>query len=96
MITVLATFKALPGKEAILAEGCTAIAKEVREKEKGCLMYVPLVSVENPAEIVFLEKYVDQEAMQAHLQSTYFIAATARFPELLEGKPVMKIFKELV
>jgi len=84
MITVLATFKALPGKEAILAE------------EKGCLMYVPLVSVENPAEIVFLEKYVDQEAMQAHLQSPYFIAATARFPELLEGKPVMKIFKELV
>lgn len=95
MITVLARLKAKPGMESILAEGCIALAKEVHEKEKGCLMYIPHVSIENPAEIVFFEKYADQEALQAHMQSPYFMAVAAKFPELLDGKPVIQILKEL-
>lgn len=95
MITVLAKLKAKPGKETILAEGCIALAKEVREKEKGCLMYIPHVSTENPSEIVVFEKYVDRDALTAHMQSPYFLAAAANFPEILDGQPVIQILNEL-
>jgi quinol monooxygenase YgiN len=95
MITVLARLKARPGMESLLAEECMALAREVREKEKGCLMYIPHVSKENPAEIIFFEKYTDQEALQTHMKSPYFTAVAVKFHEILEGQPVIQILKEL-
>lgn len=61
----------------------------------GSRNYIPLVSVENPAEIIVVEKYADQEALQAHMQSPYFMAVAAKFPEILDGQPVIQILKEL-
>lgn len=95
MITVFAKLKAQPGKESILAEGCIALAKEVHEKEKGCLMYIPHVSVENPAEIIVFEKYSDKEALKAHMESPHFLAVAAKFPDLLDGDPLIQILTEL-
>ena len=72
MITLIARIIAKPGKEALLAEEIVKIARIVREQEKGCLMYVPYVSANNAAEITFLEKYADQDAVDAHVQTPYF------------------------
>jgi quinol monooxygenase YgiN len=72
MVTLIARIIAKPGKEALLAEECIKIARIVREQEKGCLMYIPHVSVNNPAEITFVEKYADQDAFDAHGQTPYF------------------------
>lgn len=95
MITVLAKLKAQPGKEASLAEVCIALAKEVRENEKGCLMYVPHVSVDNPAEIFIFEKYADQEALKNHREMPHYKAAREKFREILDGQSVVHILNEL-
>ena len=95
MVTLIAKLKAVVGKEAILAGECVKIAMEVREKENGCLMYVPHVSTENPGEIVFVEKYESQEALDAHLQTAHFKALAKKFKDLLDGPPVLQFYKEL-
>ncbi|MHB8916909.1 MAG: putative quinol monooxygenase [Desulfocucumaceae bacterium] len=95
MISLVAVLEAQPGKEAHLAEECAALAKSVRENEAGCLMYVPHVSVKNPAKIVFFEKYKDQEALEGHRQTPHYKAASAKFKEMLTGAPEVTILKEL-
>ncbi|RJQ24781.1 MAG: antibiotic biosynthesis monooxygenase [Peptococcaceae bacterium] len=95
MVTLIARLKAKPGKETILIGECVDIAREVREKEKGCLMYVPHVSIENPGEIVFIEKYESREAFDAHLQTAYFKALAEKLEDLLDGPPVLQFLKEL-
>lgn len=90
MITIIARLKARPGKEKILADGCVQFVKVVREKEKGCTMYEPYVNPENPAEIIVLEKYIDQEALDNHFQTEHFQALAANFDELLDGPPILE------
>lgn len=96
MITLIAKAKAKPGKEALLAEECTKLAKKVRENEKGCLMYIPHVSAENPAEIIFIEKYTDQEAFNAHVQTPYFKAYKEATAGFVEGDTQLQFIKELI
>jgi len=96
MITLIARLKAQPGKEALLAEECIKLAKNVRENEKGCLMYIPHVSTENPAEIVFVEKYTDQEAFNTHGQTPYFKAYKEKCGGLTDGNSQLQFIKELI
>ncbi|MDD4239206.1 MAG: putative quinol monooxygenase [Desulfotomaculaceae bacterium] len=96
MITLIARLKAKPGKEALLAEECVKLAKHVRENEQGCLMYIPHVSTENPAEIIFVEKYTDQEAFNAHGQTPYFKAYKENSAELIDGNSQLQFMKELI
>ncbi|MHB1651735.1 MAG: putative quinol monooxygenase [Desulfitobacteriaceae bacterium] len=95
MVTVIAILKAKQGKEAELAEACRELAKEVRQKEEGCLMYIPHISAEDTGKIVFFEKYKDPEAQKAHRQSEHFRAAGAKFKELLDGGPELQVLSEL-
>lgn len=95
MVTLIARIIAKPGKETLLAEETVKIARTVREQEKGCLMYIPHVSVSNPAEITFIEKYVDQEAFDAHIQTPYFKQFREITSEYVaEGLPI-QFLKEL-
>lgn len=96
MVTLIAKVKAKPGKEALLAEECIKMAQKVRENEKGCLMYIPHVSAENPAEIVFIEKYIDQEAFNTHVQTPYFKAYKEKSVDLAEGASQIQFIKELI
>jgi len=95
MITVIARLKSKPGQETLLAQGCKQLAREVREKEEGCLMYIPHVSADNPAEILFVEKYIDQAAFDAHVQTPYFKTMTAQFSAILAEEPSLQIMREL-
>jgi quinol monooxygenase YgiN len=72
MVTIIAKLTAVPGKEAFLAKECEKMAKTVRENEKDCLEYVPHVSIEDPAVIVFVETYRDAAAFDYHLTTPYF------------------------
>ena len=95
MLTLLATLKTKPGKEAELTEICTQLAKEVLAKEKDCLMYIPHVVRNDPTEIIFFEKYKDKEAFEAHGSSVYFQEAAQKFEDLLEGKIQIKFLEEV-
>lgn len=95
MITILAILKAHVGKEIELAEACAQLAKEVRAKEKGNLMYITHVTANDPTEIIFLEKYQDEQARADHRHSAHFIEAGSKFKDLLAAPPVIKILNEL-
>lgn len=95
MVTILAKLKARPGKEKILADECVQLAKEVRNNESGCLLYIPHVSVENPEEIVFFEKYQDQSAFDFHAATSYFKAFAAKLGELLDESLIIQVLNEL-
>ncbi len=79
MITLIATIKAKQGQEKELADLCVEMAKKVRENEKGCLKYVPYVSLENPEEVVFIEKYKTAEDLDKHRK-------TAHYQEIVKNK----------
>ena len=85
MIALVARMKAKPGFEAALAEGCRAMAKKARENEEGCLMYNPYVSVEDPSELVIVEKYADEEALDFHMETPYFKEAMVKLKDVLIG-----------
>ncbi|MDF9409708.1 MAG: Antibiotic biosynthesis monooxygenase [Pelotomaculum sp. PtaB.Bin013] len=96
MITLVAKLKAKPGKEALLAEELIKQAKEVRDKEKECLMFIPHVSIDKPAEMVLFEKYADQEAFRIHFETPHFKAVAQKFDELLDGQIEVIKLNELV
>jgi len=104
MVTTLAKVIALQGKEAALAEVCIDLAKETRANEKGCLQYFPYVSTENPAEIIIIGKYADEEALQAHLDSPHAKIAVEKYESLvaekvtdiLDGHLIVNVLQELV
>jgi quinol monooxygenase YgiN len=96
MVTLIATAKAKPGKEALLTEEAVKLAKLVREKESGCLMYVPHVAADNPAVVVFVEKYVDQAAFDFHGQTQYFNAFLKACEDILAGDLQLQFLQELI
>lgn len=95
MITVLAKLKALPGKEAELAEACSQLAKDVQAQEEGCLMYIAHVSIADPSEIVMFEKYKDEAASNDHRHSPHFKVAGRKLKDLLMGPPQLEILTQL-
>ncbi|MGI6492898.1 MAG: antibiotic biosynthesis monooxygenase [Peptococcaceae bacterium] len=96
MVTLTARIKAKPGKEAALVEECVKLAKLVRENEQGCLMYIPHVSQDDPGEVVFFEKYVDEAAFELHGKTPYFTAFAAALDELMSGDLEIQFLRELI
>lgn len=94
-LTIISKIRAIPGKEDELARECLKLSKEVREKEGGCLMHVPHISANDPAEIMFIEKYTDQEAFIAHAQSPHFMAFAEKNGGIMEGPPDIESFSEI-
>jgi quinol monooxygenase YgiN len=86
MIVLIARLKAKPGQGKVLADVCMKMAEEVRQKEKGCLMYIPYVSPEDPTDVVIIEKYTDESVMDFHMQTPYFKALVETFKDVL-GAP---------
>jgi len=104
MITTLAKVIALPGQESSLAEVCINLAKETRANEKGCLQYYPYVSAENPAEIIIIGKYTDEQAVKAHLESPHAQVTAGKLQglvaekvtDILDGKLIINVLQELI
>jgi quinol monooxygenase YgiN len=64
---------AVPGREEELATILGALVAPTRA-EPGCLGYELNISKENPAMLFFYEKFLNQEALDAHVNSSYFQA----------------------
>ena len=79
---VIATLKALPGKEEELRSVLTALLHPTRE-EDGCLSYEMLENREDPTEFRFVEEWTDDAALDAHFGTPHIQAAIAAFEGLL-------------
>jgi quinol monooxygenase YgiN len=90
MVSLIAKFKAKPGKVDLVVEEINLLAKETR-KEKGCLTYIPHFVVDKPCEITIFEKYADEAEFDNHRGSPHFKSFVETGEELIEG-PVEVIF----
>ena len=86
MIGVVATIKVREGT----GEQFEAVPKElvaaVRAHEPGCLLYA-LHRTEDPSTYVFMERYRDEAALEAHRKTDHFRQIGRRMGEFMDGRP---------
>lgn len=94
MLGVVATIKIKEGKGAEFEKVATELVNKVNENEKGCLLY-QLYHGEVPNAYVFMERYADQAAVEAHRSTEYFKTLGRAMAEFMDGKPTVQRFKQV-
>jgi quinol monooxygenase YgiN len=87
MLTFVATFKALPGKEDAVAEIIKKLAAAARQ-ETGNRRYDLFRSLDDPTTFISYEDYDDQDAVRAHATADYVKAFVTELNPLLDGGSV--------
>jgi len=93
-LTVVATIKAKPGKEAELRKTLQSLLAPTR-KENGCLNYDLHTSLDDPRLFIFHENWTSKAHLDVHLKSPHIQAFIAKAPELL-AEPVQIMLCEKV
>jgi len=93
MIGVTAKLTIAPGKEAAFEETAKALVAKVNANEPGCLMYELYKSSKDASVYIFIEKYTDQAALDAHGKTEYFLAAQAPLGACLAGPPDIQVYE---
>jgi quinol monooxygenase YgiN len=87
MIGVVAKLTVAPGKETEFEAAATALMAQVHAHEPGALTYQLYKSKSDPMVYIFMEQYVDRDAMNAHGKSEHFLAAQPVLGPLLAAAP---------
>ena len=91
MLGVVAKLTIKPGTEKEFEAVAKELVAKVQAGEPGCKLYV-LHKSETPNVYVFMERYVDQAAVEAHRATDYFKALGRKMGEYMEGRPeVMRL-----
>lgn len=69
-IIVVASFKALPGKERDLEAFLAALLEKTHE-EAGCLLYALNRGVDDPSRLVYVERWENRDLLLKHLHSDH-------------------------
>ncbi|WP_323141893.1 putative quinol monooxygenase [Massilia phyllosphaerae] len=83
-LTVIATMRAKPGKEADLHEHLLSLVPQTRT-EAGCIDYDLHRLQDDPSVFVMYENWVDRGELDKHLQMPYMRAFGAALPDLLRS-----------
>ena len=94
MFGTVATIKIKEGKAAEFEKIATELVNKVNENEKGCLLY-QLYYGEVPNTYVFMERYADQAAVEAHRSTEYFKTLGRAMAEFMDGKPAVQRLKQV-
>lgn len=86
MIGVIAKLSVRPGMEAEFETHATALVEKVNANEPDCTLY-ELFKAKEDGVYVFMEKYNTKEALAAHGQTDYFLAAQPTLGACLAGAP---------
>lgn len=92
MIGVIAKLTVADGKEAEFEAAASDLAAKVNANEDGCTLYELFKSKSEPNVYVFMEKYADKAALEAHGKTDYFIAAQPSLGACLAAAPDVQIF----
>ncbi|KAJ5668029.1 uncharacterized protein N7477_006599 [Penicillium maclennaniae] len=82
-LNVAAVLTPKPEKFDEVAALVTEVTKQVQENEPNTLLYY---AFQDKTEIIIVERYKDQRAVQAHTKAPYFRDFAAKLPGLL-AKP---------
>lgn len=92
MIVLAAKFTGRPERrEDILHLAASMLPPS--QAEAGCLTYQFYEQQPGSNEFLFFEEWAGQPALDAHFQTPHFLDFTTRFPELIQGKPLIRIYE---
>ena len=94
MLGVVATLKIKSGTEREFEAVAKELVAKVNANEPGCKLYV-LHHGEAAGTYVFMERYVDQAAVDAHRATDYFKALGRKMGEYMEGRPEVLRLREV-
>ena len=77
-----------------LREILTALVSPSR-KEPGCLSYELFQDADNPPDFITVERWVDDQAADAHLATSHVAAAIGQATSLLGQPPLIHRFTQL-
>ena len=86
MLGVVATIKVKPGSERDFELVARELVAKVNAHEPGCALYA-LHHGEAAGTYVFLERYVDQAAAEAHRGTDHFKTLGRKLGEYMDGRP---------
>ena len=89
MLGTVATIRVKPGMEQAFEAVAKELVAKVNANEPGCRLYAlhrPLEGGETPSTYVFMERYVDQAAVEAHRASEHFKTLGRKMGEYIEGR----------
>lgn len=89
-ITVIATLTAKPGGETEIRNALRSLAAPSLA-EKGCLLYELYASATDPTVFVTIERWTDQDALEAHWKTGHVASAFATAGKYLTGEPVTQL-----
>ena len=93
-LTVIATMRAKPGKEAELQDHLLRLVPQTRT-EPGCIDYDLHRLQDDPTVFVMVENWADRGELDKHLQMPYMRAFGAALPELLRSPLEMQMLDTL-
>jgi quinol monooxygenase YgiN len=95
MIVVAAKMKAVEGKGDELEQEFRKLIPKVL-KDPGAITYAVHRKADAPEEFLVYEKYESGEALKFHGSTEHFKAFSKSIAPLLDGRPEIGIYKELV
>ncbi|NEE04648.1 putative quinol monooxygenase [Phytoactinopolyspora halotolerans] len=81
--TLIAEFKAKRGESDRLVRELTAMV-EPSLAEDGCLAYRPFVDAADPSQMIIIEQWTDQAALDRHFETPHFTRVAGVLDEVLE------------
>jgi quinol monooxygenase YgiN len=94
MLGTIATIKVKPGMEAQFEAVAKELVAKVNASEPGCKLYA-LHHAEAPHTYVFMERYVDQAAVEAHRASEHFRTLGRKMGEFMDGRAEVLRLREV-
>ena len=91
MLGVIAKIKVKDGQQAQFEETAKRLVAAVNANEPGCKLYA-LHKTDDPLLYVFMERYEDQAAVDAHRGSDHFKTIGRGMGQYMDGKPdIMRV-----
>jgi quinol monooxygenase YgiN len=94
MLGIVATLKVKPGMEKDFEAVAKELVAKVNASEPGCTLYA-LHHGEAAHTYVFMERYVDQAAVDAHRATEHFKVLGRKMGEFMEGRPEVARLREV-
>lgn len=91
MVTVIVRVKAIEERRKEFLTLVSEFVEKTR-KEEGCTAHEFLQDVNNKNNFVFVEKWVDEEAVNRHNNSDHFVRIIGQLRNLEEKEPEINMF----
>ncbi len=94
MLGIVATLKVKPGMESEFEAVARQLVEKVRAHEPGCTLYV-LYRAETEGTYVFMERYVDEVAFEAHRKTEHMRTLGRKMGDYMFGRAELMRLREV-